>query len=280
MVGIRGIWDALFAYPRYMGVIKPSLRMETKEQLEARLASASIRLWPKKLSAPIGERILAISPHPDDESIGAGGLLLAHRGVANVHVLTVFTGDGGGRLTNPNPAELDPARAMVSARDQEIRRACDRLKADYLGCLGFSDGAPTADVLTASDRLAILVKALRPDVVILPSVFDTHPDHRAANLLWAKACGSLPCMVLGSEIWTLLQPNAYFEITEQMEEKLSLVAGFGTQTATIDYVGLVGAVARLRGFQEGCGRHHFGAAEAFFALPNRDYSKLAELMCS
>ena len=208
MVGLRGLWDSLFAHSRYMGVIKPSLRGESAEQLQARLAAASSQLWPKKLSVPVGRRILAFSPHPDDESIGAGGLLLAHRECSSIHVITVFNGDGGGEPIGADAVLGGDDRALVTMRDQEIRQACDRFNAQYHGCLGFSDGAPATDVLASAGRLAALVQDIRPDVVIMPSMFDLHSDHRTANRLWAKACGALPCMVLVSEVWTLLQPNA------------------------------------------------------------------------
>ena len=280
MVGIRGLWDSLFAYSRYMGVIKPSLRGESADQVQARLAAASSQLWPKKLSAPVGKRILAFSPHPDDESIGAGGLLLAHKDCSSIHVLTVFNGDGGGLADSAETEERGATNALPLRRDREIRHACETFRAQYHGCLGFSDGASVADVLTASARLAEMVHAIRPDIVIMPSMFDVHPDHRTANLLWARACCAFPCMVLGSEVWSLLQPNAYFEITEQFEDKLALIGEFRSQTATVDYVGLARALGRLRGFHEGCGRHRFGAAEGFFALPNHDYCDLAEVLCA
>jgi len=49
------------------------------------------RCWePAELTCPVGRRLLVLAPHPDDESIGVGGLLLAHRGRCEVHVVNVF----------------------------------------------------------------------------------------------------------------------------------------------------------------------------------------------
>jgi N-acetylglucosamine malate deacetylase 1 len=277
---MRRYWDALLAYPRFMGAIKPSLRSESPAQIKARLAALSGSLWPKRLRAPLGKSILAFSPHPDDEVIGAGGLLLAHRGRARISVVTVFNGDAGGRIPGlEGPAATDPV-ALARARELEIAAVAIRLGALNLGCLGFSDGVSSAMLASASDRLRALVDQTNPDVVIMPSPFDAHEDHRAANLLWANACGTHRCMVLGSEIWSLIAPNAYFEITDQLEEKLDLIRIFSTQTATIDYVGMSSAMARVRGFHEGCGRERFGAAEAFFALPNNDYCEVVRAMCA
>ena len=42
-------------------------------------ASSGGRLGAARAAFPIGKKILAISPHSDDEAIGAGGIIWAHR---------------------------------------------------------------------------------------------------------------------------------------------------------------------------------------------------------
>ena len=41
-----------------------------------------------KLTLNPDERILVVSPHPDDESIGCGGLLAKFYGKCDVHLVT------------------------------------------------------------------------------------------------------------------------------------------------------------------------------------------------
>ena len=93
------------------------------------------------------ERLLVVAPHPDDESLAAGGLIqavLARHG--SVRVVTVTAGDGyveavemaTGRL-HPRPAEFI---AYGEERVQELRAAVHTLSNGraHLEDLGFPDG--------------------------------------------------------------------------------------------------------------------------------------------
>jgi hypothetical protein len=77
----------LVSYSRYVGYIKPQLMPASEEEFRIRRQLLASAWQPRKLVAPIGKRILALCPHPDDESIGAGGLLLAHRKLAEIHLV-------------------------------------------------------------------------------------------------------------------------------------------------------------------------------------------------
>jgi hypothetical protein len=77
----------LVSYSRYLGYIKPQLVPASEEEFRIRRQLLASAWQPRKLVAPIGKRILALCPHPDDESIGAGGLLLAHRELAEIHLV-------------------------------------------------------------------------------------------------------------------------------------------------------------------------------------------------
>jgi len=97
------------------------------------------------------ERLLVIAPHPDDETLGAGGLVqvvLARRG--SVRVVTVTAGDGyveavemaTGKL-HPRPAEFI---AYGEERVQELRAAVHILSQGRARVedLGFPDGGLSA----------------------------------------------------------------------------------------------------------------------------------------
>ena len=231
-----------------------------------------VRGWePRQLVAPIGNRILALCPHPDDESIGAGGLLLAHRGHSAIHLLCLCNGEGGG--------ELDPTEAgtttMTEVRRAEFGTTAQTLKAASVHHLGFPDGAiPYSSA--AVEQLQMLISAIRPDVVVLPWFLDDHPDHRRANILYAWACADVEAMVLGYEIWTMLEPNALFDIGPYLPEKLALIQNYRSQLRTVDYIGYAEGLARIRAYHAGFSPRRSGAAEAFLALPNYEY---CEMVC-
>lgn len=97
-----------------MGRIKPELMVSYEKEILARLQSLN-RCWEMaRLKAPLGRRILVLAPHPDDESIGAGGILLAHRGISEVYIVNVFNGEGGGQLDNKPWTDTPHVQARVS----------------------------------------------------------------------------------------------------------------------------------------------------------------------
>lgn len=254
-----------------MGRIKPQLLSGTDAEMQARLAALRRSWEPAELKVPVGKRIVVIAPHPDDESIGAGGLLLAHAGQAAVDIVTVFNGEGGGQLgAEPWSDEPSYRTRLIQARKAELAEAVRRLQANASHAMDLPDGYARATPRDSS-RLGEIVAALRPDVVLIPWFLDGLPDHQMANLLYASGCADLDCMVIGMEIWTQCQPNAFFDATHWLERKLELVRIYQTQLATVDYERLVTGLALTRGFQMGAGVRRTSAAEAFFALPNRDY---------
>ncbi|MFN8602769.1 MAG: PIG-L family deacetylase [Candidatus Binatia bacterium] len=95
------------------------------------------------------ERLLVVAPHPDDEVLGAGGLIqrvLARDG--NVHVVLVTAGDGypdavRGETGHAAPSQQDyvayGARRIAEARAAlDVLGGADRVQ---LTVLGFPDGA-------------------------------------------------------------------------------------------------------------------------------------------
>ncbi len=261
----------LLSYSRYLGYIRPQLLQSTELEFRVRRQILACAWEPRVLTAPLGKRILALCPHPDDESIGAGGFLLAHRDFAEIHLVCLCNGAGGGSLGNINP---DPS-ALVNARHAEFRKVADTLHAASVQHLDYPDGDIPCSA-AAVERLRSIVRNIRPDVVVLPWFLDGHIDHQRANMLYAQSCADLDATVLGYEIWSLLEPNAIFDITEYLTEKLLLIQNYTSQLRTVDYVQYASGLANVRAYHAALCPLRSGAAEAFVALPNREY---CELVC-
>ena len=149
-----------------------------------------------------GERLLVLAPHPDDETLAAGGLLqraLARGGAARV----VFATDGE---NNPWTQRLVERRVRIrpedSARFGRRRRqeaiaalAALGLQPEDAVFLGLPDQAITDLLLFGDplgvDRLASLFADWKPTLVVLPSPFDLHPDHSALAVLARLALARL-----------------------------------------------------------------------------------------
>jgi LmbE family N-acetylglucosaminyl deacetylase len=139
-----------------------------------------------------GVTLLAVRPHPDDESTSTGGMLALYsaRGVRTGVV--ICTGGEEGQIRDP---DLDPVADMPRLRDirtREVRNACRILGVTALWMLGYRDsGMPDtpanqhpeafcqADPVGATGRLVRIIRTLRPRVLVTepPGGLYGHPDH-------------------------------------------------------------------------------------------------------
>ena len=83
------------------------------------------------LDVPDGTRLLVIAPHPDDEVLGAGGLMQrVHAGGGTVRVVYLTDGDGypegvkaEDHVEAPTPKDYLGLR-QAAARARRARRSC------------------------------------------------------------------------------------------------------------------------------------------------------------
>ena len=146
------------------------------------------------LSISPKDRILVIAPHPDDESIGTGGLLQrARQAGAEVRVIFCTSGDD-----NPWPQRAVERRVFISTsarlrwagrRREEARAALRFLLGNDEAALflNLPDQGVTRLLLHGGEQAIATLRAefaaLRPTMIVLPSADDAHPDHSALNVL-------------------------------------------------------------------------------------------------
>lgn len=125
-------------------------------------------------------RLLCVLAHPDDESLGAGGLLAkcAAEGI-ETHLVTATRGERG-RIGSERPG----AEVAGPIRERELRAAARVLGITGLELLGYLDGdLDRADPLEATARIAAHVRRIRPQVVVTFAAEGSygHPDHIAIS---------------------------------------------------------------------------------------------------
>lgn len=115
--------------------------------------------------------ILAISAHPDDVEVSAGGTLLHH----------ISLGKKVG-LLDLTKAELS-TRGDIRQREKEAAAAAGILGAAMRDQLGLSDGFFSVDQPTLL-KVVSKIRTYQPEIILANSFEDRHPDHqRAASLI-------------------------------------------------------------------------------------------------
>lgn len=133
--------------------------------------------------------LMAVLAHPDDESLGTGGVLAKYAAEgAEVHLVTATLGQRGWK----GPKEAYPGPdALGELREEELRAACAALGVHQLTLLGYMDGAlDQVDPSNAHRRIADAIRRARPDVVLTfgPDGAYGHPDHVAVSQFTTAAC--------------------------------------------------------------------------------------------
>lgn len=195
------------------------------------------KTWPQPPAGPVA----VIAPHPDDETIGCGGILALHAARGDVvDVVIVTNGDRG------DPNGLYPASDYVARRQDECARA-----AEILGCraprfLGFGDQRIDADALQRV--LRDLLRELRPAVVYHPPVVELHPDHHVVGRVTTEVLASLDPAPrsFAFETWVPVVPTHVIDVSSVWDVKQRAIACFPSQLAYNDYARAAEGLAAYR----------------------------------
>lgn len=183
--------------------------------------------------------VLHLSPHPDDELIGAPATLMALR-------------DAGWRVVNL-PCGLGRPE-QHRRREAELREAADlagfelRFPAEPVGISLDDDRVAAEESLLEVARVAIA--ELTPKIVISPSPHDRHHGHevvaRAVREALAEAADSAPRWWTWALWGSLLQPNVGIAFDQaRLEEILAALGAYRGELERTDYRRAVRARAEM-----------------------------------
>lgn len=142
-------------------------------------------------SAERRHRLMVVTAHPDDESLGFGGTIAKYAALGNEVTLVTFTRGERGRWQGIPPGDVrhPGAPALGRVREEELRRAAGVLgiaRVDVWDCGDQQvDRMPQHEAVT---RLADVIRGVRPEVVLTfgPDGAYGHPDHIAVSQ-WTSA---------------------------------------------------------------------------------------------
>lgn len=148
--------------------------------------------------------LMCVHAHPDDETIGTGGVLLRYAGEGIRTAVVTCTGGERGEIHNMDVESTRPRLAEV--RRAELEAALAVLQVDRPRLLGYVDSGMMgtegnddpasfwrAPLDEAIGRMVAEIRAFRPDVLTTYDAYGGygHPDHLQTHrvaLLAAEAC--------------------------------------------------------------------------------------------
>ena len=225
--------------------------------------NASINLKPRELVIDESTKCLCLCPHPDDESIGMGGVLSLYSTNFEVVLLT----DGRKGIKNLL------AQEVIKIREEEFKCAMKVANISEYSMLGAED----KKLLDCFDWFK-MIDLEKYDYIFLPNIIDQHPDHKAVSLLLKKLLESgvkikPELQVCFYEVWsTLGMVNAFVDITDAIESKKEMINCYKSQTEQKDYVYHALGLNQYRGMLK-----DKKFVEAFCVLSVEDFKKMSEL---
>lgn len=149
------------------------------------LAKANVWIPPRKPA-------LIISPHPDDETLGAGGLI-AWQAKAGLTVTVAAVTDGEAAYAN------SPGLAQIrrSEQEQAVKALGERVS---IVRFGIPDSAVAAHEAELETHLRPMID--RSTLVIAPWRNDWHPDHEACARVAEKLCHESGAELISYVFWT------------------------------------------------------------------------------
>jgi len=145
---------------------------------------------------------LILAPHPDDETLGCGGLIAAASAAGHPPFVLVVT-DGTG--SHPNSRSHPPSR-LKAVREQEVRDAVAilGLPAGRIAFMGLRDtaapmaGAPFSEAVAAISSVVVATSAA---MILAPWEHDPHCDHLAAHRMAVAVAAGNGIRHLAYPVW-------------------------------------------------------------------------------
>lgn len=205
----------------------------------------------------LGERLLVVAPHPDDEAIGCGGLIAQHvDGKRQVRVVIVSDGSAAGD---------------AGQRESESRAGLEALGTTAVDFLHFKDREIEQSATELGRRLAEIILDFRPDLICAPSPVEIHPDHVAAARALVDAIQQDDRLrttlaltrIAFYEVSQPIRPNTLVDISAVASRKWQAIEAHGSQHELRPYLRFAQGINQYRAMTL---KPHTEFAEGFWLI--------------
>ena len=221
------------------------------------------------------KKILVVAPHPDDETLGCGGLMLKAQELGDEVYWMIVTSMSVG---------IGYSLEAVASRKIEIEKAEVAYKIKGKIELGFPAGR--LDIVPRNEIIGLMgkyINEIMPTEIFLPFRRDAHSDHEAvfdcglAASKWFRHPSIKRILSYETQSETDFdiapdssgfRPNLFVNITDTLEKKIRIAKIFASEFQLHPFprnIDSIRALATIRGSASG-----FNAAEAFMMLRSRE----------
>lgn len=223
--------------------------MPDRRRREQRVTLLYAVRTPAQMIEPVA--LLAVRPHPDDESSATGGLLARYAAAGQRTGVIVCTNGEEGEIHDPDLVYEEAFPRLGEIRLRELDAACQVLGVGELCLLGYRDsgmagtpanGHPAAftnvDLEQAAARVAGLIRELRPRVVVTENEHGGygHPDHIMCHRVTVRAwqLAADPTVALDGAPW---QPDRLYvmaSVIDRWDGVVELMRAEGLDTSRLE----------------------------------------------
>lgn len=174
------------------------------------------------------KKILVVSPHPDDETLGCGGYLLKEQRSGKSQIFWL-------NVTNMKE-EYGYSKAECKNRNNELQEVNEKFMFSGFFNLELEPaGLDKYDKKFLIQEISKIFEIVKPDVVILPNASDVHSDHKivfesawgctkAFRSPWVKQIMSM--QIVSETDYARTEegfiPNFYVNIENELEDKIEI----------------------------------------------------------
>ncbi len=184
------------------------------------------------------DKVCIIAPHPDDETLGCGGVIkkMLNKGI-QVELILVTDGSSGGKADN-----------LADIRIGEFHQAKEILGITKLYYLGYKDGQLDQYYLPLMKSLNEILGVMNPKVIFIPYIFDYSIDHLItykASIETLKSFTHIEAFMY--EVWTpILNPDYFVDVHNEYEIKKTAMKCYKSQEK---YFGIMDKTETLNRFR-------------------------------
>ena len=218
------------------------------------------------------KKILVIAPHPDDESLGCGGILSKFKNKSIYWII----------ITKLYPKKNNYSQKLIDQKNNEINKVMKKIGVKKLFRLDFEASSLNKGNLSKLiDQLSLILKKIKPDTIFAPYLHDAHSDHYFCTYALNHILKSFRynfierCYLYETLSETnfnfgknkKFSPNVYFDISKNINSKLGLIKIYKSEINKHPFprsLKSVKSLALLRGSEAG-----YNYAEAFQLILER-----------